>query len=57
MEPPDFFDAVYQYPGGWLSDHLGRRRAFLILWRCLGGESRITCSVLHGRSSSLGLPW
>jgi MFS family permease len=30
MEPPDFFDAVYQYPGGWLADHLGRRRAFLI---------------------------
>lgn len=27
----DFFDAVYQYPGGWLTDHLGRRRAFLIL--------------------------
>ena len=26
----DFFDAVYQYPGGWLSDHLGRKRAFLI---------------------------
>jgi MFS family permease len=26
----DFFDAVYQYPGGWLADHLGRRRAFLI---------------------------
>jgi Major Facilitator Superfamily. len=26
----DFFDAVYQYPGGWLSDHLGRRRSFLI---------------------------
>jgi MFS family permease len=26
----DFFDAVYQYPGGWLSDHYGRRRAFLI---------------------------
>lgn len=25
----DFFDAVYQYPGGWLSDRLGRRRAFL----------------------------
>lgn len=23
----DFFDAVYQYPGGWLADHLGRRRA------------------------------
>jgi MFS family permease len=26
----DFFDAVYQYPGGWLSDRYGRRRAFLI---------------------------
>jgi len=25
----DFFDAGYQYPGGWLADHLGRRRAFL----------------------------
>jgi MFS family permease len=25
----DFLDAVYQYPGGWLADHLGRRRAFL----------------------------
>ncbi len=25
----DFFDAVYQYPGGWLADHWGRRRAFL----------------------------
>lgn len=25
----DFFDAVYQYPGGWLADHLGRRKAFL----------------------------
>jgi MFS family permease len=26
----DFFDAVYQYPGGWLADRVGRRRAFLI---------------------------
>ena len=25
----DFLDAVYQYPGGWLADHWGRRRAFL----------------------------
>lgn len=25
----DFFDAVYQYPGGWLADHLGRRKAFI----------------------------
>jgi MFS family permease len=26
----DLFDALYQYPGGWLADHMGRRRAFLI---------------------------
>src|SRR6266478_4450483 len=26
----DLFDAVYQYPGGFIADHLGRRRAFLI---------------------------
>src|SRR5438445_2184709 len=26
----DFFDAVYQYPGGWLADHWGRQRAFLV---------------------------
>jgi MFS family permease len=25
----DFFDAVYQYPGGWVADRVGRRRAFL----------------------------
>jgi MFS family permease len=26
----DFFDALYQYPGGWLADRAGRRRAFLV---------------------------
>lgn len=26
----DFFDAIYQYPGGWIADRLGRRSAFLI---------------------------
>jgi MFS family permease len=26
----DLFDAAYQYPGGWLADRLGRRRAFLL---------------------------
>jgi len=26
----DFFDAIHQYPGGWLADRLGRRRAFLV---------------------------
>jgi len=27
----DFFDAIYQYPGGWLADRVGRRRAFITL--------------------------
>jgi MFS family permease len=26
----DLLDAVYQYPGGWLADHLGRRRALML---------------------------
>jgi MFS family permease len=26
----DFFDAVYHYPGGWLADKVGRRRAFFV---------------------------
>ena len=26
----DFFDAVYQYPGGWMADRVGRRRALLM---------------------------
>ena len=26
----DFFDAVYQYPGGWIADRFGRRRAFFL---------------------------
>lgn len=27
----DFIDGAYQYPGGWLSDRLGRRRALEVL--------------------------
>ena len=26
----DFLDAIYQYPGGWIADRFGRRRAFLV---------------------------
>lgn len=26
----NFFDAVYQYPGGWLADYVGRRRALML---------------------------
>lgn len=26
----DFLDGIYQYPGGWIADHYGRRRALLL---------------------------
>src|SRR5919108_5858852 len=26
----DFLDGVYQYPGGWVADRFGRRRALLV---------------------------
>jgi len=34
----DFLDAIYQYPGGWIADRFGRRRAFLvfIMLACVG---------------------
>jgi MFS family permease len=34
----DFFDAVYQYPGGWTADRFGRKPAFLIFiaLACIG---------------------
>jgi MFS family permease len=34
----DLLDALYQYPGGWLADYWGRRKAFLIfLFAAVGG--------------------
>jgi len=34
----DFFDAIYQYPGGWVADRFGRRRAFqtFLVLACVG---------------------
>ena len=34
----DFLDAIYQYPGGWIADRFGRRRAFLVFLAlaCIG---------------------
>jgi MFS family permease len=34
----DFFDAAYQYPGGWIADRFGRRKAFLLFLglACIG---------------------
>ena len=26
----DFLDGIYQYPGGWIGDRYGRRRALLL---------------------------
>src|ERR1044071_867584 len=36
----DFFDAIYQYPGGWLADRFGRRRAFF-LFVCLASAGYV----------------
>src|SRR5262249_56904311 len=34
----DFLDAIYQYPGGWIADRLGRRNAFFLFLglACIG---------------------
>src|SRR5215470_2212415 len=34
----DFFDAIYQYPGGWIADRVGRRKSFFIFLglACIG---------------------
>lgn len=34
----DFLDAIYQYPGGWIADRFGRRRAFqtFLALACVG---------------------
>jgi len=36
----DFLDAVYQYPGGWLSDRIGSRNA-LVLFAALAGAGYV----------------
>src|ERR1041385_6196519 len=34
----DFLDGIYQYPGGWIADRFGRRRAFqtFLALACVG---------------------
>lgn len=42
----DFLDGVYQYPGGWLGDHLGRRRALLLfVVLALAGYAIYACAT------------
>ena len=40
----DFLDGVYQYPGGWIADRFGRRRA-LRLFVALAGAGYALCFV------------
>jgi MFS family permease len=44
----DLLDALYQYPGGWIADRFGRRKAFLIFLglACLGYLAYLRASVL-----------
>ena len=48
----DFFDAIYQYHGGWMADRLGRRRAFLIFAALASAVISFTWSALPGRLCS-----
>ena len=50
----DFFDAVYQYPGGWLADRVGRRRAFLVSTTTRRPGARLSCTTRCTRASGLG---
>jgi len=40
----DLLDAVYQYPGGWLSDRIGSRNA-LVLFAALAGAGYLVLCV------------
>jgi MFS family permease len=44
----DFLDAIYQYPGGWIADRFGRRKAFLVFLglACLGYLAYLIPAVL-----------
>ena len=53
----DFFDAIYQYPGGWMADRLGRRRAFLIFVALAAVGYIVTCSALPGPLYSWVSDW
>lgn len=52
----DLLDAVYQYPGGWLTDRLGHRRA-LLLFNALAGLGYVVLLLApHWTFVLLGLP-
>jgi MFS family permease len=44
----DFLDAIYQYPGGWITDRWGRRRAFVLFLTAAAGGYLV---YLFGRSA------
>jgi len=46
----DFFDAVYQYPGGWIADRFGRRHSA----NAMGSKSQSRVCAL-GLRHSIGL--
>src|SRR5437660_12166836 len=44
----DFLDGVYQYPGGWIGDHLGRRNALTVF---------VTLAVIGYGIYAIGRSW
>src|SRR6185436_13506440 len=42
----DLLDGLYQYPGGWLADRVGRRRA-LLLFTMLAMVGYATYAIAH----------
>ncbi|HEY1252258.1 MAG TPA: MFS transporter [Thermoanaerobaculia bacterium] len=47
----DLLDAAYAYPGGWISDRLGTRRALLLF----GGLTVVGCAVMWAWRSVAGV--
>ena len=51
----DLLDGLYQYPGGWLNDHLGRKRSLLLFTALAGAGYAVYALAGHWAWLFLGL--
>lgn len=51
----DFLDGIYQYPGGWLGDRLGRKRALLLFVLAAMGGYAIYATAVSWRMVIVGV--